>query len=178
MQTLEKSGFLVAKYGGVTVLGLDGLRLRWRLTFIRVNHSQGKRNGFCSLACCYPLLTALILPRRPGRSRIGLQDPRQMGEYQERMHILKLAATPRELAPSQNAALIESMTSEPSASSVTAWARSCSMTESPPRAYDNGANRESKMARIPWPKEPHLAVRRSLLRQQDRQPGGQGRKIS
>jgi hypothetical protein len=26
MQTLEKSGFLVAKYGGVTVLDLDGLR--------------------------------------------------------------------------------------------------------------------------------------------------------
>ncbi|MBI5790693.1 MAG: winged helix-turn-helix domain-containing protein, partial [Rhodocyclales bacterium] len=26
LQTLEKSGFLVAQYGGVTVLDLDGLR--------------------------------------------------------------------------------------------------------------------------------------------------------
>lgn len=67
-------------------------------------------------------------------------------EYQGRMHILKPAATPQELAPSQNAALIESMAS--GAKRIVGNGMGALVLDDGKlvfEAYDNGANRESKM---------------------------------
>ena len=95
-----------------------------------------------------PLLPFALICATPARAdhESASKILGKWAEYQSRLHILKPAATPRELAPSQNAALIDSMAS--GAKRIVGNGMGAVVLDDGKlvfEAYDNGANRESKM---------------------------------
>ncbi len=95
-----------------------------------------------------PVLLAALVSVMPARAdhESASKILGKWAEYQSRLYVLKPAATPRELAPSQNAALIEAMAS--GSKRIVSNGMGAVVLDDGKlvfEAYDNGANRESKM---------------------------------